>query len=96
MKLSKDELKAKVNELVEDNDKAIELLEAIEDSVESGEVNTSKIDELQNKLDETQGKLDDMTEKYKQRFLEGDKKPEEKTEEKEEVEEKEIIDIKEI
>lgn len=89
MKLSKEELKAKVNELVTDNDIAIQLLEDIEDSMEVGEVDTSKIDELQ-------AKLDDLQEKYKQRFLKGDDKKEDAEEKKEELEEKEVIDIKEI
>lgn len=92
MKLSKEELKAKVNELVTDNEIAIQLLEDIEDSMEVGEVDTSKIDELQTKLD-------DLQEKYKQRFLKGDDKKdaEDKKEEvDEELEEKEVIDIKEI
>lgn len=90
MKLSKEELKAKVNELVTDNDIAIQLLEDIEDSMEVGEVDTSKIDELQ-------AKLDDLQEKYKQRFLKGDDKKEEKKEDvDEELEEKEVIEIKEI
>lgn len=86
MKLSKEELKSKVNELVTDNDIAIQLLEDIEDSMEVGEVDTAKIDELQ-------AKLDDLQEKYKQRFLKGDDKKEEVDEE---LEEKEVIDIKEI
>ena len=86
MKLSKEELKQKVNELVTDNDIAIQLLEDIEDSIEVGEVDTTKIDELQ-------AKLDDLQEKYKQRFLKGDDKKEEVDEE---LEEKEVIDIKEI
>lgn len=91
MKLSKEELKQKVNELVTDNDIAIQLLEDIEDSMEVGEVDTSKIDELQ-------AKLDDLQEKYKQRFLKGDDKKddEDKKEDDEELEEKEVIDIKEI
>jgi hypothetical protein len=91
MKLSKDELKQKVNELVTDNDIAIQLLEDIEDSMEVGEVDTAKIDELQ-------AKLDDLQEKYKQRFLKGDEKKdaEDKKEVDEELEEKEVIDIKEI
>lgn len=91
MKLSKEELKAKVNELVTDNDIAIQLLEDIEDSMEVGEVDTAKIDELQ-------AKLDDLQEKYKQRFLKGDDKKdaEEKKDVDEELEEKEVIDIKEI
>ena len=91
MKLSKEELKNKVNELVTDNDIAIQLLEDIEDSMEVAEVDTTKIDELQ-------AKLDDLQEKYKQRFLKGDDKKdaEDKKEDEEELEEKEIIDIKEI
>lgn len=92
MKLSKDELKQKVNELVTDNDIAIQLLEDIEDSMEVGEVDTAKIDELQ-------AKFDDLQEKYKQRFLKGDDKKdaeEKKDEVDEELEEKEVIDIKEI
>lgn len=91
MKLSKEELKQKVNELVTDNDIAIQLLEYIEDSMEVGEVDTAKIDELQ-------AKLDDLQEKYKQRFLKGDDKKdaEEKKDVDEELEEKEVIDIKEI
>ena len=91
MKLSKEELKAKVNELVTDNEIAIQLLEDIEDSMEIGEVDTAKIDELQ-------AKLDDLQEKYKQRFLKGDDKKdtEDKKEVDEELEEKEVIDIKEI
>ena len=83
MKLSKEELKQKVNELVTDNDIAIQLLEDIEDSMEVGEVDTAKIDELQ-------AKLDDLQEKYKQRFLKGDEvATETKVVEKEEVEEDE-------
>ena len=91
MKLSKEELKQKVNELVTDNDIAIQLLEDIEDSMEVGEVDTAKIDELQ-------AKLDDLQEKYKQIFLKGDDKKdaEEKKDVDEELEEKEVIDIKEI
>lgn len=91
MKLSKEELKQKVNELVTDNEIAIQLLEDIEDSMEVGEVDTTKIDELQ-------AKFDDLQEKYKQRFLKGDDKKdaEDKKEVDEELEEKEVIDIKEI
>lgn len=91
MKLSKEELKQKVNEIVTDNEIAIQLLEDIEDSMDVGEVDTTKIDELQ-------AKFDDLQEKYKQRFLKGDDKKdvEDKKEVDEELEEKEVIDIKEI
>ena len=98
MKLNKEELKKKVNEIVTDNEVAILLLEDIEDSFEA-EVDNSKIDELQARIDEQQAKIDELQEKYKERFLTGNK--EEKTEDKkpeedEGLEEKDIIDIKEI
>ena len=100
MKLNKEDLKKKVNEIVTDNDVAIQLLEDIEDSFdETAEVDNSKIDELQAKIDEQQSKIDELQEKYKERFLTGNK--EEKTEDKKPeeddgLEEKNIIDIKEI
>ena len=100
MKLNKEELKKKVNEIVTDNDVAIQLLEDIEDSFdESAEVDNTKIDELQARIDEQQAKIDELQEKYKERFLTGNK--EEKTEDKKPeeddgLEEKDIIDIKEI
>lgn len=93
MKLSKDELKNKVNELVQDNDVAIQLLEDIEDSMESGEIDNSELEALQAKFDELQTK-------YRERFLKGDEEKEEVEEKKVEsedgMEEKEIIDVKEI
>ena len=98
MKLNKEDLKKKVNEIVTDNDVAIQLLEDIEDSFDA-EVDNTKIDELQAKIDEQQSKIDELQEKYKQRFLKGDedkKDAEEKKDVDEELEEKEVIDIKEI
>ena len=91
MKLSKDELKNKVNELVQDNDVAIQLLEDIEDSMESGEIDNSELEALQAKFDELQTK-------YRERFLKGNEEKEvEKKEELEDgMEEIEVIDIKEI
>lgn len=93
MKLSKDELKNKVNELVQDNDVAIQLLEDIEDSMESGEIDNSELAALQAKFDELQTK-------YRERFIKGDEEKEEVEEKKEEsedgMEEKEVIDVKEI
>ena len=92
MKLSKEELKNKVNELVQDNDVAIQLLEDIEDSMESGEIDNSELESLQAKFDELQTK-------YRERFLTGNEGTEGK-ETKEEIdegmEEKEVIDVKEI
>lgn len=93
MKLSKEELKNKVNELVKDNDVAIQLLEDIEDSMESGEIDNSELEALQAKFDELQTK-------YRERFLKGDEEKEEVEEKKVEsedgMEEKEVIDVKEI
>ena len=100
MRLNKEDLKKKVNEIVTDNDVAIQLLEDIEDSFdESAEVDNTKIDELQAKIDEQQTKIDELQEKYKERFLTGNKeeKPEDKKPEEDDgLEEKDIIDIKEI
>lgn len=84
MKLNKEELKSKISEKVLDNDLAIELLEDVEDSFET---------EDSSRADELQARLDDLQKKYKERFLKGNEKEEEKSDE---VEEKEIIDIKEI
>lgn len=91
MKRSKEELKNRVNELIEDNDIAIQLLEDIEDSFESNESSENDYNDLKAKYDELQ-------KKYRERFTEvktEDKKDEEDKKE-EEVDEKEVVDIKEI
>lgn len=89
MKLSKEELKNKVNELVQDNDVAIQLLEDIEDSMESGEINNSELEALQAKFDELQTK-------YRERFIKGEEVDGKKEESEDGMEEKEVIDVKEI
>lgn len=90
MKRSKEELKNRVNELITDNDIAIELLEDIEDSfVESSE----------NDYNDLKAKYDELQKKYRERFTEvkTEDKSEDKSEDKtEEVDEKEVVDIKEI
>ena len=103
MKLSKEDLKKKITEVVEDEDTQISLREDIEDSfVEPDEVDTvekTTYDELETKYKDLQEKYKDLQEKYKQRFLKGDDKKdaeEKKDEVDEELEEKEVIDIKEI
>lgn len=88
MKLSKEDLIAKVNEKVMDEDVKIELMEDITDSFDGNE---EKDDERVTELEE---KLKNLQEKYKERFLKNEK--EEKDDEGEELEEKEVIDIKEI
>lgn len=102
MKLSKEELKTKVSELIPDNDIAIQLLEDIEDSFPSDDV----ISQMQAKYDAEKADLEaqianekayyeDLKLKYKERFLKGE---ETQTEPKDDdgLEEKEVIDIKEI
>lgn len=93
MKLSKEELKAKIDTYEIPEEIKVSLLEDIEDSIEVEEVN------------EYETKYNELLAKYKERFLEKVEEVEEKTEElKEEIEEpeeveeeeEEVIDIKEI
>ena len=95
MKLSKEELLAKINEKVMDEDVKIELMEDITDSF--AEAEEVKEDERVKELEE---KYKVLQEKYKERFLKGDEEKEEVAEEKEvddeELKEEEVIDIKEI
>lgn len=95
MKLSKEELLAKINEKVMDEDVKIELLEDITDSLEIDA--EPKEDERVAELEE---KYKALQEKYKERFLKGEEKEDEKEDEEkedeEELEEEEVIDVKEI
>ena len=95
MKLSKEELSAKINDLDIDEEVKISLLEDIADSVdveaepqENGEFEELKI------------KYESLRERYKERFLKGSDETEEKEEKEEkdddELKEEEVIDIKEI
>lgn len=89
MKLSKEELKQLIVEKIPDEDLQIELLEDIEDSfVDSPEVDTTAIEELQ-------AKYEDLKTKYKERFLKGEEVAE-KTEEVEEPTEEEKVEEKDI
>lgn len=90
MKLSKEELKQKINDLAIDDDVKITLLEDVEDSFETTEDNSEELTALQTKYEE-------LKEKYKSRFLNGkeeDKKEEDKKEE--ELEEQEIVEESDI
>lgn len=92
MKLSKDELIAKINEKVMDEDVKIELMEDVTDSVET-EGSTNEEDKQ--RIEELETKYKDLQEKYKERFLNSNTKEDE--EEKIDDEEKEeTVDIKEI
>lgn len=88
MKLSKEELKKKIDEKISDDDLKIELLEDIEDSIDVSEDETEKVEKTT--YDELETKYKDLQEKYKQRFLKGDEvATETEVVEKEEVEEDE-------
>lgn len=95
MKLSKEELKAKINEKISDEDLKIELLEDIEDSIEVSE-DTEKVDKTA--YDEVVAERDEIKKKYVERFLSGSDEVEEPKEDEteEEIEEEEVIDVKEI
>lgn len=95
MKLSKDELKAKIDEKIGDEDLKIELLEDIEDSVDVQEDSSEKVSKED--YDRVVAELDEVKKKYKDRFLSKDEEKEDKAEEVEEgLEEEEVIDVKEI
>lgn len=96
MKLSKEELIAKVNANVTDTDLAIELIEDISDSMEEKTVDEAEVEALKAKNEELNYQLTDLKERYKNRFL---GIPEEEPGEPEkvpELETKEVVDIKEI
>lgn len=95
MKLSKEELKKKVAEIIGDDETAVTLLEDIEDSMDvaAEEADNTAYEELKVKYDE-------LLAKYKERFISGAVEEDlEKSEEKEdieELEEEEVIDVQEI
>lgn len=94
MKLSKEELKAKINEKITDDELKIELLEDIEDSIDIEE-DTEKVEKTA--YDEVVAERDEIKRKYIERFLSGDEiKNEENEETEDEVKEEEVIDVKEI
>lgn len=97
-KLTKEELKSKIDEKIEDSDLKLELLEDIEDSIESDDI--ERVDKAE--LDELKAKYDELYDKYKSRFLEVKEAKEviedikEDIDSDNEVKEEEIIDVQEI
>lgn len=94
MKLSKEELSAKINELDIDEEVKISLLEDIADSVD---VETEP--QENGELEELKIKYESLRERYKERFLKGSDETEEKEDEEkedDELKEEEVIDVKEI
>lgn len=95
MKLSKEELKKKIDEKIENEDLKIELLEDIEDSVDvMKEDETEKVEKTA--YDEVVAERDEIKRKYKERFLNGEEVKEDEKEDDEDLKEEEIIDVKEI
>ena len=94
MKLSKEELKKKIDEVITDDDVKISLLEDIEDSVDVAD-ETEKVEK--SAYDEVVAKYEEIKQKYKDRFLKGEEVEEDKKEDDdEELKEEEIVDVKEI
>lgn len=100
MKLSKEEILAKISEKVQDEDLAIELMEDIADSMEVTEVvdNSEEIATLKSDIELKDAEIVALKEKYKARFLSGEEIAETIPENIDEdvEEEEEVIDIKEI
>lgn len=96
MKLSKEELKQKIDEKIENEDLKIELLEDVEDSFDVIEEDeTEKVEKTA--YDEVVAERDEIKRKYKERFLKGEEvKEDENKEDDEELKEEEVIDVKEI
>lgn len=95
MKLSKEELSAKINDLEIDEEIKVALMEDIADSIEGS---TEEADG--GELEELKIKYEALRDKYKERFLKGNDETEEEKEdeetEDEELKEEEVIDVKEI
>ncbi len=93
MKLSKEELSAKINDLDIDEEIKVSLMEDIADSIEGTETTDN------GELEELKIKYESLREKYKERFLKGEEVEEEKKDdetEEDELKEEEVIDVKEI
>ena len=94
MKLSKEELKKKIDEKISDEDLKIELLEDIEDSIDISD-DSEKVEKTA--YDEVVAERDEIKRKYKERFLKGSEEDSEENEDDtEELKAEEVIDVKEI
>ena len=98
-KLSKEELKAKINEFDISDDLKIELFEDIEDSMVDPD--TTELDNAKAELEKALADLEDIKTKYKERFLSKEEveeiaKDEEVSDSVEDEEKEEVIDVKDI
>ena len=94
MKLSKDELLAKINEKVMDEDVKIELIEDVTDSFDVDNSNSNE--EYEQRITELEDKYKNLQEKYKERFLNKVEEKEDDDEKEDDEEKEEVIDVKEI
>ena len=98
-KLSADELIKKYTvdkKISEDDDKLIELMEDISDSVVVNDGESEEMAKLKADNEKLANDYSDLKERYKNRFLDSEVRFQEKEVETPEPQEKEIIDIKEI
>lgn len=98
-KLSKEELKNKINEFDVSDDIKIAMLEDIEDSMDI--VDTTELDNAKADLEKALADLEEMKTKYKERFLSKEEVEEIAKDEEAEVEEEtesepEVIDVNDI
>lgn len=98
-KLSKEELKAKINEFDISDDLKIALFEDIDDSMVDPD--TTELDNAKAELEKALSDLEDMKTKYKERFLSKEEveeiaKDEEVSDSIEDEEKEEVIDVKDI
>lgn len=98
-KLSKEELKNKINEYDVSDDIKIAMLEDIEDSMDV--VDTTELENAKADLKKALADLEEMKTKYKERFLSKEEveeiaKDEDTSEVEEETEEEKVIDVKDI
>ena len=93
MKLSKEELKAKINDLGIDDEIKISLLEDVEDSMDISD-DSEKVEK--SAYDEVVAKYEEIKTKYKERFLKGEDTKDEDEKDEDEIDEQAVIDVKEI
>lgn len=97
MKLSKQELKQKISDSIQDNDDlVISLLEDIEDSMPEEGTDTVMMESLKKENEELKMQNGELKQKYKERFLNGTEDKKDEPTEESGLEEKEVIDVKDI
>ena len=90
--MTKEEVISMINDSIEDNEKAVKILEAFDDYTKENDTIT-----LQGEITRLEGERDDVLRRYRERFAEGETVTEETGGSEVEPEtEEEIIDVDEI